>query len=402
MSDAQPEAGPVADNEQSSATSWAGVASIAFAVSLIVTTELLPVSLLTQMADDLKVTSGAAGQSISVTALIAAVAGIAVPKLTAGFDRRSVSIALSMLLAVSSLIVAAAPSYWVLIAGRLLLGVSLGGFWAMAVALVMRIATPDVLPKALSIVFSGISVAMVVAAPVGSLLGDSLGWRGVFLLTGVLAGLSALAQRSALPRMPAAQSNLAAGWSLKLPHRSGAVAAFLCMFLVFAGHFSAFTYVRPLFENALEMSGTQFSAVLLAFGAANFVGTAIAGKIIGRSLQLALLVGPMAICVALVGMLLALSVGPVVVAFTIAWGLAFGIVPVGWSTWLARTYPADAERAGGVQVAAIQVANASGAAAGGLALNTLGVVSPFVVAAVLFAITSLVVAVCRRSWTAGQ
>ncbi|CAN2536127.1 Purine+ribonucleoside+efflux+pump+NepI [Methylocapsa aurea] len=110
---------------------WAAIGSMTLGVFALVAAEFLPASLLTPMAADLRVTEGAAGQAVTATALVALISAVLVAAVTRRIDRRYLLIGFSALLIASNLLVAAAPSLPLLIAGRVLLGVGLGGFWAM-------------------------------------------------------------------------------------------------------------------------------------------------------------------------------------------------------------------------------------------------------------------------------
>lgn len=160
---------------------WMAVFSLAMGVFGLLTAEYLPASLLTPMALDLGVSEALAGQAVTVTAVVALFAGLLVPGLTRALDRRVVLLAFSTLMVASNLLVAMSSSLAVLLAMRILLGVALGGFWSMAAAVAMRLVSPALLPRALSIIFSGIAVGTVVAVPLGSYLGGRYGWRSAFV-----------------------------------------------------------------------------------------------------------------------------------------------------------------------------------------------------------------------------
>ena len=95
-----------------------------------------------------------------------------------GADRRHMMMIFSVLLIVSNLMVAFAEGVYMLLAGRVLLGIALGGFWAMSTAVTMRLVPPGLVPRALSILMSGVSAATVFAAPVGSYLGEIIVKKG--------------------------------------------------------------------------------------------------------------------------------------------------------------------------------------------------------------------------------
>ena len=118
---------------------WAAVVSLSLGVFGLVTAEFLPVSLLTPLSVDLAVSSGIAGQSITVTALVAAVAGPGVVIGTRSIDRRWTLLGLTTLLIISSTLAAFANGLFMLFASRVLLGIGLGGFWAMSAALALRL-----------------------------------------------------------------------------------------------------------------------------------------------------------------------------------------------------------------------------------------------------------------------
>src|SRR5689334_5715162 len=102
---------------------WNAVLSLALAVSGLIISEFLPVSLLTPMASALKVTEGIAGQAISVTAIVAMLSSLLIAVVTQRMDRRQVLIALGLLQIISNLLVAFAPNFAVLLTGRVLLGI---------------------------------------------------------------------------------------------------------------------------------------------------------------------------------------------------------------------------------------------------------------------------------------
>ncbi len=134
---------------------WGAVISMMLGVFALVTAEFLPVSLLTPMAADLHISESLAGQAVSTTAVLGFTASLLVPGITSRLDRRRVLLSFSVLLIIANLLVAFAPNFSFLLAGRVLLGIGLGGFWAMSTAIVMRLVLAAHLARALSITFGG-------------------------------------------------------------------------------------------------------------------------------------------------------------------------------------------------------------------------------------------------------
>src|SRR3954471_16002658 len=122
---------------------WGAVLALTLCVSTLIASEFMPVSLLTPIASDLRLTEGAAGQAISISGLFAVLTSLSISSLTAGIDRRALLLGLTVLMLLSGLLVALAPTYAILMAGRALLGVAIGGFWSMSTATIMRLVSED-------------------------------------------------------------------------------------------------------------------------------------------------------------------------------------------------------------------------------------------------------------------
>lgn len=369
---------------------WGAVFSMAFGVFGLITAEFLPVSLLTPIASTLQVSEGQAGQTVTVTALVALLTSLVVSSVTRRLDRRVVMLAFTLLLIASALLVALASNLTLILLARVLLGMAIGGFWTLSTAITMRLVPSDQVPRALSIVFSGISLATIIAAPLGSYLGGVIGWRNIFLLTGGLGVLALIWQCFTLPAMPP-ENNARRGGVLDLL-RSGLMRwGMLAVIMMFTGHFAFFTYLRPFLENSAQLNLNQLSLVLLAFGVANFFGTSLAGYLVTRSVSLTL--SGMALVMSATALLL-VSVGGVswlVGAGVALWGLAFGSMPTGWSTWISRAVPDDAESGGGLLVATIQLAITAGAAAGGWMFDWQGAGGVFLASGVLMLLAAITI-----------
>ena len=371
----RPAAPPVA--APTTAANWAGVLSLGLGVFAIVMSEFLPASLLPRIADDMGVSPGVAGQSVTVTALAAVPAALLIAVVLPRADRRRVMVGLTALAVASDVLVALAPNVVVLLAARLLLGVALGGFWAMATAMAAHLVPADHLGRALTVVNSGVALATVAAVPVGSWLGEVWGWRGVFLLGAGVAVLALTVQAATLPSVaPATAGALRA---LRSVLRSGVVLLGLfALLLVFSGHFSGFTYIRPTVQGMSDVGAGGLAALLFAFGVANVLGTALSGPLADRAPRVGMFLFP-----ALVGagMLALHATGDSVVGLFSAaalWGLGFGGVPTTVLSWGSRVEPGRLEQIGGLIVTVCNIAIATGAVAGGLLVDGVGAGAPLV------------------------
>ncbi|MGG7448508.1 purine ribonucleoside efflux pump NepI [Kosakonia oryzendophytica] len=369
---------------------WSAVFAVAFCVACLITVEFLPVSLLTPMALDLGVSEGVAGQTVTVTAFVAMFASLFITNVIRAMDRRYVVLAFAVLLTLSCLLVSFANSFTLLLAGRACLGLALGGFWAMSASLTMRLVPARTIPKALSVIFGAVSIALVIAAPLGSFLGGIIGWRNVFNAA-ALMGFACIAWVwLALPSLPGKTEHHQNMFGLL--KRPGVAAGMLAIFMVFAGQFSFFTYIRPVYMNLAGFDVDGLTLVLLSFGIASFVGTSISPMVMKRSVKMALALAPLTLAVSALVLIFWGSDKVVAAGIAIIWGLGFALVPVGWSTWITRSLADQAEKAGSIQVAVIQLANTCGAAIGGFALDHYGLLSPLVLSGSLMLLTALLVA----------
>jgi predicted MFS family arabinose efflux permease len=374
---------------------WNAVFALALGVAGLISSEFLPVSLLTSMAKDLHITEGIAGQAISITALVAMVASLLTAIVTQRMDRRKVLMAFSILQILSNIAVGFAPNFLILTIGRILLGIAIGGFWAMSAAITMRLVPKDLVPKALSIVFAAVSVATVVSAPLGSFFGGLLGWRNVFLMAGALGVLALIWQAAALPAM-ATEKPARLGTLLQVLKRPKMKTGLLATMFVFMGYATFFTYLRPFLETVTGVSVNALSIILLAFGLANLAGTTLARHLLERNLKRTLVLMPLFMGL-IVGALVVFGSLPIVVSVLVAlWGMAFGGVQVGWPTWLTRTIPDEAETGGGIQIAAIQLAITTGAGLGGLFFDLTGVIGVFISSSVISVLAAFVAMLAFR------
>lgn len=376
-------------------TSWAGVVSLSLGVFAFVMAEFLPASLLPRIADGLGVTEGVAGQTVTVTAVGAGIAGLLLPVALPRTDRRHVMLGLMVVAVVANLLVALAPNLLVLLAARLLLGAGLGGFWALAIAMVARLVPDHHLGRAVTVINTGVSGATIAAVPLGTWLGELWGWRQVFLLSAVAAVLALIVQAATLPRVPAQSAGglRALGSTL----RSGVLLVGLsAIFLVVVGQFTGFTYIRPAAQSVSGIDAGGLAVLLVVYGIANMAGTAFSGFLVDRALRAAAFAFPALLGVGMLAM--AVTGGSTGGLFTAAalWGFGFGGIPTTAQTWGARAEPARLEQVGGLIVTVFQIAIALGAVGGGLLVDGVDAAAPLVAGGIVAIAGGALLAGTRR------
>lgn len=356
---------------------WGGVFAMTLCVFVLIASEFMPVSLLTLIASDLHITEGLAGQGIAISGALAVITSLTISHIAGDLNRKHLLQGLTVLMAISGIVVALAPSYPVYMLGRALLGVVIGGFWSMSAATAIRLVPQHQVPRALAIFNGGNALATVVAAPLGSYLGTTVGWRGAFLCLVPLAIAAFIWQWVSLPSMESDKKQKSQRSMHRLFRITIVPAGLLACGFLFMGQFALFTYVRPFLETVTRVGPSGLSLILLAIGVAGFVGTLAVSIFLNTSFYQTLIMIPLLMAVTAGALLL---VGHSIWAVTVLlslWGLLATAAPTGWWTWIARALPEDAEAGGGLMVAVIQLSIALGSTAGGLVFDTLGWRSTF-------------------------
>ncbi|MFF8640097.1 MFS transporter [Streptomyces sp. NPDC015345] len=348
------------------------VVAVATATFSVVTTEMLPVGLLTSLGSGLRVSDGTAGLAVTLPGLVAALAALLLPVAVRRADRRTVLCALMALLAAANLASALAPAFGVLLVARVLVGVCIGGVWAIAAGLGVRLVREEAAAgRATAVIFSGIAVASVLGVPAGTLLGELAGWRWGFAALAALSLAVTALLAMVLPALPAGEA-VRLGAFARLLRIGRLRSGLLAVTLLVTGHFAAYTYVRPVLERVPGIGAGLISGLLLAYGTAGIAGNFAGGAVAARDPRRALL----AICAGLgtVVLLLVPAGGSLAAsaALLVAWGLAYGGVSVSAQNWVMAAAPHAREAASALFAAVFNVAIALGAFAGGRVADSRG------------------------------
>lgn len=364
----------------------AGLFLGAFAVGC---TEFVVVGLLGLIAGGLAVSEAAAGQLVTLNAVAVAVGAPVLAAATARFPRRTVLLAALAVFAASHAAAALAPDYAVLLATRLVSGASFGLYIAVAIGTAGRLVPESARARAMATVVAGVSTATALGVPLGTLLGQSAGWRLPFAAIGALAVLAAVLVARTLPALPSEavaplRVRLAALRTRPVALGTAAIVAF------WAATFTAYTYLVPLLAAA-GVEGVAVTAVLFATGLAAVAGNVLGGRAADTRLRATLLVTAAVTTAALLLLAPALATPVTAVALVVVWQLAaWSYVPAAQAA-VARAAGAQAETAVSFTVSAFNVGIVVGAAAGGLALDTAGLPGVTALAAALGVLTAALV-----------
>ncbi|WP_173088659.1 MFS transporter [Devosia sp. 1635] len=361
---------------------WLAVASIAIGAFAMVTTEFLPIGLLSAIASDMGVSEGSAGLMVTVPGIAAAIAAPVLTVAAGSIDRRIFVVVLTALIVLSNVVAVLAPSFGVMLLGRVLLGLCIGGFWTFSAAIGRRLVTESAGGRATAIIIASISVATVAGVPAGALIGEWAGWRSAFLATAVLSVAALIGQALLLPKLPATRV-VRVGDIFALFAVRQARIGLLATALIVTGHFAAYTYLEPFLKQVVALSPSMLSGVLAAYGVAGLLGTFAAEKALDQSLRVGFAGVMLLLSVALFLAMLFGGHSLAAIAFVTLWGLAFGGVPLGVQLWLYAAAPERFEIGSAMMVTVFQVALALGAFTGGVLVDGNGINSAFTAGSLL-------------------
>lgn len=310
---------------------WWGMIALSVATFLSVTSEMMPTGLLPEMSADLDVSQAAVGLLVTVFAFTVVVSSAPLTALTLRIPRKPFLLGVIAVLGLSNLLTALAPDYTLVVASRILGGIAHGLFWSTVPAYAARLVPKELIARAVSVTIAGGTLAFVLGVPLGTALGQAIGWRWGFVAVSAVFALGVVAVGLLLPNVGPAQPHV--------PHRAADgrrsldpttfPVALVCLTvgIVMVGHYAIYTYIAPFLVNRIGIDSNLFSVVLFGFGIAGAAGLALSGTVFARRPSTGLVV-------ALVGSALfvgvvSLSVGNVVVAIAavVLWGVAFGMIP---------------------------------------------------------------------------
>ncbi|EMN5692383.1 TPA: MFS transporter, partial [Pseudomonas aeruginosa] len=254
------------------------LAGLAFVVG---TVELVVAGVLDELAASFAVSQGRAGLLMSLYALVYALLGPLLVYLSAGIERRRLLAGALLAFIGANLASAAAPSFALLLASRLLVAASASVIVVVAITLAVAIVAPERRGRAIGLVFAGIVASLVLGVPLGTLIGEFWGWRSLFLLLAGVALLGLPLLLRLLPAIPGAPG-IAPAEQLRALARGRVPFAHLASLLQMTGQFTVYTYIVPFLVGSMALDKPTISLVLLVYGGGGILGALLGGRAADR------------------------------------------------------------------------------------------------------------------------
>lgn len=374
---------------------WLAVFSLACGTFALVNTEFLPIGLLSPIARSLGVTEGHAGLAVMLPGLVAAISAPLIMIFAKRMDRRHLLLLLSASVIVANGIAVIAESFNVLLIGRIILGVGVGGFWSFAIPSGRRLVPEEQGARAISLITAGVAVGTVAGVPAGAFIGDLFGWRMAFTLNSVLALAFFVLQWFALPSLPPQQS-IGLRAMLGVTKVSGIRYALIIGVFMAGGHFAAYTYLEPWLRFNLHLSASNISLLLMGYGVAGLIGTLTTEFTVREfGVKRAFMLNMLLLSISVLVLSLFHVPLPLASALVILWGLAFGALPVCLNIWTYQASPALFETGSALLVCVFQTSLALGALFGGVLADNAGVSSAFLLGGLMTLLAALTIFLSR-------
>ncbi|KAB2335153.1 MFS transporter [Bacillus mesophilum] len=352
--------------------------ALAISAFAIGTTEFISVGLLPLIAEDLNISLPIAGLTVSIYALGVTIGAPILTSITAAIPRKTLLIWIMIIFIIGNIIAATAANIGILLIARLISAFSHGVFMSIGSTIAASLVSHDKRAGAISIMFTGLTVATVTGVPFGTFLGQQFGWRLAFIAIVVIGIISLISNYFLIP------GNMPRGKAIKLTEQfklfkqKQLLQLFLITALGYGGTFVVFTFLSPLLQNVTGFKENTVALLLLVYGVAIAIGNMTGGKLANKDplkalffmfiIQAAILfILPFSAPYKIAGLMSIMFMG--LFAFMNVPGLQSYVVV------LAERYvPSAVDVASAVNIAAFNAGIAIGSYAGGLISDHMGLI----------------------------
>lgn len=388
----------VADDDAASGSRLpAGLVALAVGGFGIGLTEFVIAGLLPEVAADFRVDEATAGWLISGYALSVAVGAILLTAAVTRLPRKTVLLGLMVLFIAGNTISALAPTYEVMLAGRVVAALCHGAFFGIGSVVAGSLVAPARQAAAIAVMFTGLTAANVLGVPFGTLLGQQLGWRSTFWAITVIGVVAWIAIAALVPAGAGGRSTTSVRHEARAFAEPQVWLSLLVTVLGFGGMFGAFTYIAYTLTGVSGFAASTVPWLLVLFGVGLVVGNAVGGRAADRSVSRTLVVTLGLLTASLVAFALVAGSQPLTIVALVSMG-AFGFATVPPLQTRVMRWAGDAQTlASGANIAAFNIGNAIGAWLGGMTISAgLGYTSPLWVGAGMAALALLVAITAER------
>ncbi|MGY0568940.1 MFS transporter [Bacillus safensis] len=342
---------------------------LALAAFLIGTIEYIITGIIQMVADDLQVTTSAAGLLVTSLALSAAIGAPIVIALTINIDRRKILSWMLIIFTLSNIITSVSHSFEMVLMTRVLQGISGGTAIVVAMAVATRLVEREKRGTAIGIILMGLSSSLVLGVPIGTFLSSMIGWKALFAAIGLITLIPLIVVFRRIPSMKE-QEPVTLGMQLSILKDKRILLAVAVTLFYVGGYSTLFTYLTPFLQESANLSITEISGILLLAGICSFLGSSLGGVAADKKGPTFTIFSGIILQIIML-MLLAFVTGNLVVmvAVIMIWMIATWSTSPAQQLYLVTLVPKSPDIALSVNTSFIQFGFALGSGLGGLVLS---------------------------------
>ncbi|PRS40120.1 MFS transporter [Bacillus sp. NMCC46] len=342
---------------------------LALAAFLIGTIEYIITGIIQMVADDLHVTTSAAGLLVTSLALSAAIGAPIVIALTINMDRRKILSWMLIIFILSNFITSVSHSFEMVMMTRILQGISGGTAIVVAMAVATRLVEREKRGTAIGIILMGLSSSLVLGVPIGTFLSSMIGWKALFATIGLITLIPLIVVYRRIPSMKE-QEPVTLGMQLSILKDKRILLAVSVTLFYVGGYSTLFTYLTPFLQASANLSITEISGILLLAGICSFLGSSIGGIAADKKGPIFTIFSGIILQIIML-MLLAFVTGNLVVmvAVIMIWMIATWSTSPAQQLYLVTLVPKSPDIALSVNTSFIQFGFALGSGVGGILLS---------------------------------
>ncbi|MFD7898887.1 MFS transporter [Streptomyces sp. NPDC059743] len=371
---------------------------LAVGIFAMVTSEFVVAGLMPQMADGLDVTIPQIGYLITAFAVAMAAGGPLLTVVVLRIPQKQVLMVLFAIFLVGNMLAAAASSYGIMMAARIITGIAAQAFFGVAISMCVRLTRPEVRGRAVAVVMNGLMLGTLLGLPLSTLIGERLGWRAAFWAIAVLTVIAAVCTAIGVPRLERADGGGGFRQEVTVFRNARLWLVLSTSTLIIGATFSAFSYFNPILTEVTGFSTGTVPLLLIAYGAATVVGNNIVGRLADRHTLHVLLSGLLLNVVFLTGFALLADVPAPALVCMMGIGLVGVTMNPAMVTRVQRAGNAG-PLANTVHSSFITLGIIIGSSVGGLAIDNYGLRAPLWLGAAMavLGLASLLPDLIRRS-----
>jgi predicted MFS family arabinose efflux permease len=332
--------------------------------------ELVPSGILPQMSEGLDVSYSSIGLLVSIYAIASAVGTIPLITWTMPMNRKKLLTILMYIFAISNLVIAFSPSYYLTAVARLVGGISAGVLWPMVSAYAMKLVPPELHGRAIAVTMSGSTFGLGIGMPIMTAVGTELGWRIEFGVLAIIIFAITIVGQMILPSVEG-EKRTTTNSPFYIIRNKSVIICLVVTLLTIMAHYGLYTYMAPLVEQFSFAGGIKMASIL--FGIGTIISVVLAGKVIDKHLG-SLTVFMLTLAFATMFLFVAFKGMPYVshLAFLL-WGVSFGALVTMFQAAVTRQVETGKDVATSLQSSTFNFGIVFGSALGGTILDHLSV-----------------------------